>query len=43
MIAARVSDVKKIRGGVLFVEEFPLTSSGKLIRRKVTEILMNRI
>lgn len=32
-----VADHKKLRGGVYFVNELPLTPSGKIIRRKVKE------
>lgn len=32
------ADYKRLRGGVYFVDEFPLTPSGKVMRRKVKEI-----
>lgn len=31
-------DYKRLRGGVYFVSELPLTPSGKVMRRKVKEI-----
>lgn len=35
----RVTDEKRIRGGVFFVDEFPLTPSGKPNRSKVKEMV----
>lgn len=34
----RFADYKRLRGGVYFVDELPLTPSGKIIRRRVREI-----
>ncbi|XP_035781232.1 luciferin 4-monooxygenase-like [Anopheles albimanus] len=36
-VQERVSDSKRLRGGVFFVETLPLTPSGKVIRRKCLE------
>lgn len=33
-----MSDYKQLRGGVYFVDRFPMTPSGKIIRRKVREM-----
>ncbi|XP_013135095.1 PREDICTED: 4-coumarate--CoA ligase 1-like [Papilio polytes] len=38
-IDKKVSPWKKLRGGVIFVKEIPKTSSGKIIRRKLREML----
>lgn len=38
LFAARVADYKKIRGRVFFVEDYPRTPSGKVLRRKLKEI-----
>lgn len=35
---AKLSDAKQLRGGIYFVDELPLTPSGKVLRRKVQEI-----
>uniref|UniRef100_A0A182PL24 AMP-dependent synthetase/ligase domain-containing protein n=1 Tax=Anopheles epiroticus TaxID=199890 RepID=A0A182PL24_9DIPT len=37
----QVSDSKRLRGGVYFTEEMPLTPSGKIVRRKCLEIVQN--
>ena len=34
-----LADYKRLRGGVKFVIEFPLTSIGKIIRREVREMM----
>ncbi|XP_063700488.1 probable 4-coumarate--CoA ligase 1 [Culicoides brevitarsis] len=34
----KLDDVKKLRGGVYFVENFPTTASGKVLRRAVKEL-----
>uniref|UniRef100_A0A182QIE9 AMP-dependent synthetase/ligase domain-containing protein n=1 Tax=Anopheles farauti TaxID=69004 RepID=A0A182QIE9_9DIPT len=39
IVDAQVSDFKRLRGGVYFVEELPKTHSGKILRRKVTEMI----
>lgn len=33
-----LDDVKKLRGGVYFVEKLPMTASGKILRRLVKEV-----
>ncbi|XP_058839555.1 probable 4-coumarate--CoA ligase 1 [Topomyia yanbarensis] len=38
-VANRLSDPKHLRGGVYFVNEFPMTTNGKIIRRKVRQML----
>lgn len=37
-VDAMVADHKKLRGGVYFVNELPLTPSGKIIRAKVKKM-----
>jgi hypothetical protein len=37
MFPDRVIDQKKIRGGVIFVKEFPLTPSGKIIKKELED------
>lgn len=37
----QLPDYKHLRGGVYFAKELPLTPSGKVLRRKVREIIMN--
>ncbi|XP_063701008.1 probable 4-coumarate--CoA ligase 1 [Culicoides brevitarsis] len=34
----KLDEVKKLRGGVYFVEKFPMTPSGKIVRRIVKEL-----
>uniref|UniRef100_A0A182P4M6 AMP-dependent synthetase/ligase domain-containing protein n=1 Tax=Anopheles epiroticus TaxID=199890 RepID=A0A182P4M6_9DIPT len=41
IVDARVSDFKRLRGGVHFIAELPQTENGKVLRRKVTEMIMN--
>lgn len=36
----QVSDHKRLRGGVFFWEELPLTATGKVVRRKVHDMLV---
>ena len=36
-LAVRVSDFKKLRGGVIFRNELPRNSVGKLVRREMRE------
>lgn len=36
------ADYCKLRGGVYFVDELPLTPSGKMLRRKVKEIAIQQ-
>lgn len=33
------ADYKRLRGGVYFVDDFPMTPSGKVIRRKVKDMV----
>uniref|UniRef100_A0A182F1S0 AMP-dependent synthetase/ligase domain-containing protein n=2 Tax=Anopheles albimanus TaxID=7167 RepID=A0A182F1S0_ANOAL len=42
-VEGQVSDFKRLRGGVHFVEELPKTQSGKNLRRKVQEMLWAKI
>ncbi|XP_073841197.1 uncharacterized protein [Musca autumnalis] len=37
-VVQRMQDFERLRGGVYFVDELPQTASGKIIRRKVTEM-----
>ncbi|XP_058122367.1 probable 4-coumarate--CoA ligase 3 [Anopheles ziemanni] len=39
IIDSQVSDFKRLRGGVYFVESLPKTQTGKILRRKVVEML----
>uniref|UniRef100_A0A1I8JUU2 AMP dependent ligase n=1 Tax=Anopheles funestus TaxID=62324 RepID=A0A1I8JUU2_ANOFN len=39
IVDGQVSDFKRLRGGVHFIEELPKTSSGKVVRRKVIEMI----
>lgn len=36
-----MADQYKLRGGVYFVNSFPMTASGKVVRRKLKEELQN--
>ncbi|XP_053678593.1 uncharacterized protein LOC128728967 [Anopheles nili] len=38
-VEQQVSDYKRLRGGVYFVDELPLTPSGKIVRRKCLEVV----
>lgn len=38
LVAEKCTDYKKLRGGVYFVDEIPLTPSGKFLRRKAKDI-----
>lgn len=38
LVKEKCSDFKQLRGGVYFVDNLPLTPSGKVLRRKVREI-----
>lgn len=38
MISAKLSDFKRLRGGVYFVESLPMTPSGKLLKRAIKNI-----
>lgn len=37
-VEQRLSDAKRLRGGVYFVESLPVTHSGKVLRRRVAEM-----
>lgn len=39
-VAERVQDAKKLRAGVYFMDDFPLTASGKILRRAVRDIVV---
>uniref|UniRef100_A0A182VSH0 AMP-dependent synthetase/ligase domain-containing protein n=1 Tax=Anopheles minimus TaxID=112268 RepID=A0A182VSH0_9DIPT len=39
IVDGQVSDFKRLRGGVHFIEELPKTDSGKVLRRLVTEMI----
>ncbi|VVC96079.1 unnamed protein product, partial [Leptidea sinapis] len=41
LVAAKLSKNKQLRGGVLFLDELPTTSTGKVNRRKLQEIVLN--
>lgn len=38
LITAQLSDAKQLRGGVVFLEQLPLTSTGKADRVKIKEM-----
>ncbi|KAJ6637736.1 putative CoA ligase CCL7 [Pseudolycoriella hygida] len=40
LMKMRLSDAKQLRGGIYFVDELPVTPSGKVLRRKVQQIAM---
>lgn len=40
MNLGELSDAKQLRGGVYFVEQLPVTPSGKILRRKVKQIVL---
>ncbi|XP_049536845.1 uncharacterized protein LOC125951821 [Anopheles darlingi] len=42
-VEEQVSDFKRLRGGVHFVEELPKTQSGKNLRRKAQEMVLAKI
>ncbi|XP_039432016.1 probable 4-coumarate--CoA ligase 3 [Culex pipiens pallens] len=43
IVHGTVADYKKLRGGVYFVSEIPLTSTGKPLRRKLRNDLIERL
>ncbi|XP_055608054.1 uncharacterized protein LOC129755533 [Uranotaenia lowii] len=43
IVNGQVVDYKKLRGGVFFVDQLPLSPAGKVLRRKLKEIIMKRI
>lgn len=42
LIKESFSDAKQLRGGVYFMESFPMTPSGKIQKRKVRDIIVER-
>lgn len=38
VVAQELADYKRLRGGVFFVDELPMTASGKIVKRKVRDI-----
>ncbi|XP_062552732.1 probable 4-coumarate--CoA ligase 3 [Armigeres subalbatus] len=42
-VANHLSEPKHLRGGVLFVEQLPMTSNGKIMRRKVRDIILQKL
>lgn len=38
LVATEMPEYKQLHGGVFFLDEFPMTASGKIIRREVTQI-----
>lgn len=40
-IADNFDDFKRLRGGVLFVDTFPINASGKILRRQVKQIAID--
>ncbi|XP_055632707.1 probable 4-coumarate--CoA ligase 3, partial [Toxorhynchites rutilus septentrionalis] len=42
-VAGRLSEPKHLRGGVFFIDEFPMTSNGKILRRKVRQMLLDGV
>ncbi|XP_058815928.1 uncharacterized protein LOC131679252 [Topomyia yanbarensis] len=43
IVHEQVADYKKLRGGVFFLSQFPLTSNGKVLRRELREIILNMV
>lgn len=41
-VAESMVDFKRLRGGAYFVDAFPMTPSGKVLRRKCREIAIER-
>ncbi|CAG9791310.1 unnamed protein product [Diatraea saccharalis] len=41
LIADKLSDNKRLRGGVIFLDEIPITSTGKIAVRKLKQIVLN--
>uniref|UniRef100_A0A182R0G8 AMP-dependent synthetase/ligase domain-containing protein n=1 Tax=Anopheles farauti TaxID=69004 RepID=A0A182R0G8_9DIPT len=39
LVDGQVTDFKRLRGGVRFVEKFPMTPSGKILRRMVKKLI----
>ncbi|KAG7297917.1 hypothetical protein JYU34_018672 [Plutella xylostella] len=42
-IAEKVSPAKRLRGGVIFVEEIPKNPSGKILRRELKKLLLTKL
>ncbi|KAF5282538.1 hypothetical protein FQA39_LY04945 [Lamprigera yunnana] len=42
-VEKRVSSQKRLRGGVIFVNEIPRTGSGKIVRHKLKQFLKNKL
>ncbi|XP_035893081.1 4-coumarate--CoA ligase-like 5 [Anopheles stephensi] len=42
-VEGQVSNYKRLRGGVFFTDELPLTPSGKIIRRKCLELVQSML
>lgn len=40
IVKCKLNDAKQLRGGIYFVDSLPMTPSGKVMRRKVKEIIM---
>ncbi|XP_055533050.1 probable 4-coumarate--CoA ligase 1 [Wyeomyia smithii] len=38
-----VADYRKLRGGVFFVEQFPMTPTGKILRKEVRKIILDTL
>lgn len=36
--SGNLADYKKLRGGIYFVDDFPLTPSGKIVRRLIRDM-----
>ena len=43
MFVDNVADYKRLRGGVKFMDEFPLTSLGKIIRKQVQDVIREQL
>ncbi|XP_055595240.1 uncharacterized protein LOC129745892 [Uranotaenia lowii] len=41
IVDSQVSDHKRLRGGVLFVDKLPSSAAGKILRRKVKELVID--
>lgn len=39
VISDNFADYKRLRGGVYFLESFPMTPSGKVLRRRIKDIV----
>ena len=43
MLVDNVADYKRLRGGVKFMDEFPLTSIGKIIRKQLQNMVREEL